>query len=560
MSLMMKILHSKESKSTRQKIQHLHQEALKRNEDPAVHLVKEKLRNHPDPKCKHMSDEEMTEEAIHLTDTESLKEIFSDLTHKPIHNIVEEVSKKDGDNLTHSEPIAGKSIQQEHLDRAGQLTLKLHLSHLDETPSWLVRLGTALLKIPYGVLHASLEIGDTSNPNVSYMLEFNDSSLVQPRKKSMIEDTALEATIPLGGSRVKLLETWPKASTATEVRLRENRVNINTGISVVDDHFRAKCVPIRPRSVCVTSRYQEARLNQRRKTLSESSNKTPKNHLKICKKPLSSSQPDLTKQQCLDTPNLFTPQSDKSDNEANIHGEAGPVAEAEAMPNTKRVIIPSMVLQSEESDTARAGPNMLMHLTAGLELPIIDPIKEHLSENQVLPDHSRPHRDTIASNEDLTQFIRLSLSKILLIEKLVKIIIKYNTSYYYNSITRNCQTFIIEVLQSFGVWENFRLGERLEVYLKNLTKGRQEVYKSHKSVNDRVRYLMQSTEIEETTYDELRYLRSLYTIFHLEESPCSTQSTALCSEPDCMLKVLEDHLSRKRPEGAMTLQLPEHYM
>ena len=109
------------------------------------------------------------------------------------------------------------------------------------------------------------------------------------------------------------------------------------------------------------------------------------------------------------------------------------------------------------------------------------------------------------------------------------------------------------------MWENFRLGDRLEHYLKNLTKGRKEVYKSHKSVNDRVKYLVVSGELEDITYDEARYLRSLYTVYHLEES-ASSSATAVCSDPECLLKVLEESLKEKRPEGTTTLRSPDHYM
>ena len=151
----------------------------------------------------------------------------------------------------------------------------------------------------------------------------------------------------------------------------------------------------------------------------------------------------------------------------------------------------------------------------------------------------------------------MSLSKVLLVEKLVDLIVKYNKNYYYHSITRNSQTFVVEVLQSFGVWENFNLGRKLKEYANNITKGKKEVYKSHKGLNDRVKYLIVSKEIEETTYDEARYLRSLYTIFHLEEASMSAQSsTTVCSHSDCHLQDIERHLNTIRPEGTTKIHPP----
>lgn len=493
MSLFKKFLHASETRNTHQKTHCLRREALRRKENPVVYQVKQKLRGHQDPKYSQMNDEEMTREAIHLTDTESLKAFFSDLTHSPIQSVMEEVHNSDDDIPTQS-----GHYQQKHLERVGQLTLKLHLSLPDQTPSQIVRLGVALLKIPYGVLHTALEIGDTSNPNISYMLEYSESSLVQPRRKSLIEASVLEATIPMGGRKLELQAPWPKEDRAAERAVRERAANIKTGVRVVDEYFQAEHTPARPRSVCVPSKYNRPK----RRTIS-----TP----------------------CATEYSKTTGKDSASERviERNLLGSS-------SLPLLDIVTGSGSAHTSTHSEASRLPPTL------------------QASQNL---------EQTLDSREDLTPFMQLSLSKILVIDKLVKIIVKYNKSYYYHSITRNGQTFIIEVLQSLGVWENFKLGDRLKGYIDNLTKGRQEVYKSHKAVNDRVRYLYSSGEIEETTYDEARYLRSLYTIFHLEEASGSTDHTPhVCSDQNCMLKDLQEHLDKKRPEGATALQSPVHYL
>lgn len=509
MAFFMRLLRGSQNRNAQQRTQRLEREAVRKREDPAMYQVKIKLKNHPDPKYSQMSDEDMTKEAVRLTDQEALKEFFRELTHQPIDTIMEEVA---ADRHLESDD-SYEVVRQKHLDRVGQLTLKLHLSHFDETPSNLARLGAALLKIPYGVLHAALEIGDTSNPDISYMVEFNESNLVQPRKKSLLEASALEATIALGGSRVKLKENWPKPVTSAEVKLREKRCKMKTGIGVVDSYYGAEHVPIRPRSVCLTSRARK-----RASTVhGDMAFRIPKNEF-AREKEVASTLPSPSK--CM--AKQYLPQSSDLKIATNLSPNPEPA-------NTKM------------SYTEEFRPNL------GAS-PLHQPI-------------TTPSHTSLVSGEDLTPFVQMSLSKVLLVEKLVKIIIKYNKNYYYHKITRNCQTFITEVLQSFGVWENFKLGERLEVYLANLNKGRREVYKSHKPVNDRVRYLVTSGEIEETTYDEMRYLRSLYTIYHAEEFRASARPiTAVCSEPDCMLNVLEENLKKKRPDGATRLLAPENYM
>ncbi len=517
MALFMKIIRGSHNRAANQRTQRLHREALRKREDPALYQVKQKLKKHLDPKYSTMTDEELTREAMFLTNPESLKALFSDLTHKPIQSILEEESSRES---THSgRHSSSESDKLKNLERVGQLTLKLHLSHLDETPSSLTRLGAALLKIPYGVLHAVLEIGDTSNLNISYMLEFNDTSLVQPRRKSLMETTALEATIPLGGAKLKLTDSvWPKPVSTTERDVRRKRGPIKTGIDLVDEYL-SEHKPIRPRSICITEKPQV--IKKRSSSLNIVREGTRLSY--EVKSKHSSCKPHLA--------TIQVPQE--------YYGEARS--------------LPTQFHQTRSSEDADSASRLSPHTVDTEALACAQ--TPNLSQDQCFATSSQ----AIDSREDLTPYIQLSLSKILLIEKLVKVIIKYNKSYYYNSITRNCQTFVIDVLQSFGVWDNFRLGERLELYLKNLTKGRKEVYKSHKSINDRVKYLVISGELEDTTYDEARYLRSLYTVFHLEESTTSG-ATVTCADPECLLKVLEDYLKQKRPEGATMLMTPEHYM
>ena len=537
MSLFLKLLRGSQNRATHQKTQRLQHEAVRKKEDPVTYLVKQKLKHHPDPKYSKMTDEQMTREATFLTDEEALQEFFSDLLHTKgvqlgLGEEEEEEEASKSDTLT-------QEVRQKQLERVGQLTLKLHLSHLDESPpSYFTRLGAALLKIPYGVLHASLEIGDTSNPSISYMVEFNDSSLVQPRKKSRLEASSLEATIHLGGSRLNT--RLPRPSPAAEMRLREKRGKVKKALKEVDSTIRVTFTPpLRPRSICVSSEYKYQRIRR------ASSVPTSEGNDRASTEPAPA------------TESLLIPQS-------LPHTQHIPTSTAKTGTNTgssrsKCVTEEAPLLATSDyasSNASTAGPQSSSSLLSVCTQPLIE-------APQTQPITTAADDTVTAHGEDLTQFVQLSLSKILIIEKLAKIIAKYNRCYYYHNITRNCQTFIIEVLQSLGVWENFKLGERLELYLNNLSKGKKEVYKCHKSLNDRVRYLVSSGEIEETTYDELRYLRSLYTIFHIEELTSASSArptTAICYERDCMLKVLEEHLFRKRPEGATRLLPPDNYI
>lgn len=519
--------------STERKARSCQREALRRREDPTIYQVKQKLKRHPDPSYSSMSEEDLTKEAIHLTDPEFLKEFFSDITtHDSMKEILKEASasyeqgETDTDRLIdsrqNSECQASQQIQKRR-EKAGQLTLKLHLSHSNETPSILARLGAALVKIPYGVLHAYLEIGDTHNPEVTYIVEFNNASLVQPRRKKSIEPSALEATIPFGGCNLKTVKHT--AATSPISQLPQVRTGA-TGHSIAHDLSY----------VC------QVTYNTRKEIQQGEDPSTTAN------------QGNIRAATSLDDPSL--PRQRPRSVRVQSSGMTPPARKKTPCP------APPLVSNQQEHDSvktvARESPPKLETVTA-------NKVTSTEEGNGITP-HAPPLQEfqksanEKTSREDLTEYLQLSLSKMLLLDKLVSIIVQYNKKHYYHSITRNCQTFVVDVLQSFGVWENFKFGDKLEQYLENLNKGRKEVYKSHKSINDRVKYLVVSGEINDITYDEARYLRSLYTIFHLEEASRMTASPVVCTDHECLLKELEKRINEIRPEGAMTLKTPEHYM
>ncbi len=501
MSFLLKLLQSSERRTVERRARHYQREAQRKREDPVLYQVKQKLKRHPDPHYKNMTEEELTKEAKHLTDPESLKEFFSKITHAPIEKLMQEVSIR-SKSVSHTEDSlqdtasAVEEGQSQRIEEVGHLTLKLHLNHSEETPSFLTRMGAALLKVPYGVLHAYLEIGDSKDSEFTYIIDFNESSLIQPRCKKRIEYTALEATIPLGG-RVNVSSPIENANSD---RRKERSSSKSLDLSYA---CQALVTPPRQKKKDVPDEQDS----------NYSSNLDLDNPLSVTPRPRAG---------CMQSSSMTPPVRKKKDPATTA---------AAAATNPTFSDSPSQFCDSENS-------SLLQEFRQSVALYA-----------QV-------------SGEDLTEYVELSLSKILLIDKLVRIIVQYNKRYYYHSITRNCQTFVIDVLQSFGVWENFKFGDKLEEYLENLNKGRQEAYKSHKSVNDRVRYLIASGEINETTYDEARYLRSLYTIFHLEEAAIAppTSGQAVCSDPTCLLEELEKKISELRPVGAMTPKSPEHYL
>jgi len=533
MSFLLKILQGSERRAIERRTRHYQREAARKREDPVLYQVKQKLKRHPDPRYQSMSEDELNKEAKHLTDPESLKQFFSDITHTPIEKLMQEVSARSshrttGAGLTQDavQETASALLEEtprKRIDEVGHLTLKLHLSHSNETPSFLTRLGAALLKIPYGVLHAYLEIGDSRNSEFTYIVEFNDSSLVQPRTKKRNESTALEATIPLGGN-VKI-----SSPVAGRQPHGSNRTQERTNSTALDLSYACHALVTPPR---------ERRPERREKTYESS---------------------DTSVSTDTDSDIPIAPQQRPR---ANCIISTTPPTRKRSTSELSPPSGSNAVLRhrNETTSASTLAPNC-----GGASISALDSQRlSYVNSTPLLLEF----RNSVAeyaqvSGDDLTEYVELSVSKMLLMDKLVSLIVEYNKRYYYNSITRNCQTFVTDVLQSFGVWENFHFGGKLEEYLENLNKGRQEAYKSHKSVNDRVKYLLVSGEINDTTYDEARYLRSLYTIFHLEEAslaPPSNSGPPICSDPNCLLAELEKKICEMRPEGALVPKSPEHYV
>lgn len=606
-ALLRKLLESSENRSTNQRFKHLQREAEQKREDPDVYKVKDKLKNHKDESYREKSEEQLTREAIFLTDPDALRDFFSSLVQS-------QPPRQTGslDNLLEQHHTLEEVKEK---GKRGQLTLKLHLSHLSESPSTLTRIGLALLRSPYGVLHAALELGVNGYPDISYIIEFNTSSLVQPRKKALVEDTALEATIALNKMRITNNNTARKPPKFGAVKsrgrgggggggrgfrrqTREPEIDVRgldleTGGLTVAQAFEKRWETLRPRSVCIKSKTERPKIKKansfpagtpsagvtedtkpdftKRETIgtrvSKASAEATIAEIRTTPTPTPPPSPLLAaaklEPSSLPLPSLLASLSSDSQLDADQtssishHKLKDDDDSSSDGSRAKPITFTTGPASSEITAQDDSGAKLEVDDTKTTRVAHLMPIASG-GEDRGEPERHSPNpsegslkwmKDLVSSQEDLTDLVKQS--KTLVIKNLVSIIIKYNTCYYHNTLTRNSKTFVTDVLQQLGVWESFKLGEKLEQYLQNLTKGRKEVYKSHKSLNDRVTYLVTSGELDDTTYDEARYLRSLYAIFHLEES--SGNPDAVCSHSDCLLGVINRHLDRTRPNETLLL-------
>lgn len=134
------------------------------------------------------------------------------------------------------------------------------------------------------------------------------------------------------------------------------------------------------------------------------------------------------------------------------------------------------------------------------------------------------------------------------IEALVDVIIKYNTTYYYNLFDRNCQHFVTDALKALGVEKPTQFTGGLRDYFKALKGGRSPSvlakFTDHAQLDKYVKEKENSGEIKTMTQNDLEFLLAQCFRFHLQQkSQLQDQNADLsnwvCKEPTCCMERLE---------------------
>lgn len=134
------------------------------------------------------------------------------------------------------------------------------------------------------------------------------------------------------------------------------------------------------------------------------------------------------------------------------------------------------------------------------------------------------------------------------IEALVDVIIKYNTTYYYNLVDRNCQHFVSDALKALGVEAPTQFTGGLREYFKALKQGRSLTktsrFADHAQLDKYVKEKEDNGEIASMTQNDLEFLLAQCFRFHLEQkSQLQDQNADLsnwvCKESTCCMERLE---------------------
>lgn len=150
-------------------------------------------------------------------------------------------------------------------------------------------------------------------------------------------------------------------------------------------------------------------------------------------------------------------------------------------------------------------------------------------------------------NMDYSEQIDLQFDHAVVIEEMIervkRVIVRYNAKYYYSVVLRNCQTFVDDVMKEIGV-KNApkKLTGKLKEYFKELTtkksKGIPSDMPTHKALDDYVRELDLST----LTQHDKEYLLCLYFQFHLEAMKTDKDPGEACRVAGCCMERIEAQL------------------
>lgn len=133
-----------------------------------------------------------------------------------------------------------------------------------------------------------------------------------------------------------------------------------------------------------------------------------------------------------------------------------------------------------------------------------------------------------------------------MIEKVKKVIVKYNSRYYYNVLHRNCQTFVDDVMKEIGV-KNApkKLTGKLQEYFKQLTAKKSikpPDLPTHEALDDYVRGL----DFSKLTQHDKEYLLCLYFQFHLEAMKVDKDLYEECRVEGCGMDIVEMALEAEK--------------
>lgn len=145
--------------------------------------------------------------------------------------------------------------------------------------------------------------------------------------------------------------------------------------------------------------------------------------------------------------------------------------------------------------------------------------------------------------KDETELLfQAAMSKLDILNGLVRVIAQYNGQYFYNAISRNCQTFVIDALKAMGCKNPPDFQGNLRTYFENLRAGRcQRSYADHAALDRYVEErVINAPEGRALSTQEKEYLLGQYFLFHINGLTEAEQPEVwVCPIQNCQMGNLE---------------------
>lgn len=143
-----------------------------------------------------------------------------------------------------------------------------------------------------------------------------------------------------------------------------------------------------------------------------------------------------------------------------------------------------------------------------------------------------PNRPPLTQGEEIDRLFSSSKEMLSRIRQLSELITKYNRKYYYNVVSRNCQTFVNDALKALGIQRPEFTGV-MEEHFQQVRQGNFNVPRSFATHEDLDAYIMKLQQydlLQFIEFDDLQFLLQAYFQHHKEQR---------CERPTCKVNDLE---------------------
>ena len=151
--------------------------------------------------------------------------------------------------------------------------------------------------------------------------------------------------------------------------------------------------------------------------------------------------------------------------------------------------------------------------------------------------------------DEVDLMFQATKSKLDILKALIDVISQYNGLYYYHTISRNCQRFVIDALKAMGCKNPPKFEGNLQAYFERLKAGScQPEFTNHEELDHYViANVLNSQNERPLSSQEKEYLLGQYFMFHVPNMTEDEQPERWrCPERDCQMNKLEEHLEEEK--------------